>query len=215
VRFVPKKDFNGQVQLVYHAWDQTQGTAGGTFNISTAAKVGGTTAFSTGVHYSSLRVIARNDAPVISGVGGTIVYPYAASPIFLAPGASVTDIDGGYLSAGTTLEVKGALNLDFLGLGIGFRINYSQKTVSYGSLSNIVGTIKVSGSTTYDGKGGRSLIVIFKDKKVTPQIAGQMIASVTFGFVGTQGYLPDRTISFTLNEGNLTSVKTMVVKVQK
>ena len=56
VRFVPNQDFNGTVQLGFYAWDQTQGTAGGTFDISTANKLGGTTAFSTGLHRSILTV---------------------------------------------------------------------------------------------------------------------------------------------------------------
>jgi hypothetical protein len=58
VRFVPNKDFNGTVQLGFYAWDQTQGTAGSTFDISTVNKIGGTTAFSTGFHFSNLTVSA-------------------------------------------------------------------------------------------------------------------------------------------------------------
>jgi hypothetical protein len=56
VRFVPNKDFNGSVQLGYYAWDQTQGTAGGRFDLSTADKRGGMTAFSGGSHFSKLNV---------------------------------------------------------------------------------------------------------------------------------------------------------------
>ena len=58
IRFVPKKDFNGKVQLGYYAWDQTQGTPGGTFDLSTANKLGGKTAFSTGIHFPFLTVSA-------------------------------------------------------------------------------------------------------------------------------------------------------------
>jgi hypothetical protein len=63
IRFVPDGDFNGTVQLGYYAWDQTQGTAGGIFNIATNDKLGGMTAFSTGSHVSTLTVIPVNDAP--------------------------------------------------------------------------------------------------------------------------------------------------------
>jgi mRNA-degrading endonuclease toxin of MazEF toxin-antitoxin module len=63
VRFVPNQDFNGTVQLGYYAWDQTQSWAGGVFDISTANKIGGTTAFSTGYHFSNLTVSPVNDAP--------------------------------------------------------------------------------------------------------------------------------------------------------
>jgi hypothetical protein len=63
VRFVPDGDFNGNVQLGYYAWDQTQGTSGGIFNIATNDKLGGTTAFSTNSRVSTLTVIPVNDAP--------------------------------------------------------------------------------------------------------------------------------------------------------
>ncbi|MCX7399538.1 MAG: hypothetical protein NT138_17870, partial [Planctomycetales bacterium] len=69
VRFVPNQDFNGTVQLGYYAWDQTQSWAGGILDISTANKLGGTTAFSTGIHNTSLTVSPVNDAPVwVAGV---------------------------------------------------------------------------------------------------------------------------------------------------
>jgi hypothetical protein len=69
IRFVPNQNFNGTVQLGYYAWDQTQGTAGGNFDLSTANKLGGMTAFSTGVHNASLTVFPVNDAPVwVAGV---------------------------------------------------------------------------------------------------------------------------------------------------
>ncbi len=64
VRFVPNQDFNGTVQLGYFAWDQTQGATGGTFDLSTDNKLGGLTAFSNGVHYTTLTVTPVNDAPV-------------------------------------------------------------------------------------------------------------------------------------------------------
>jgi hypothetical protein len=63
VRFVPNKDFNGSVQLGYYAWDQTQSWAGGILDISTDNKLGGTTAFSNGIHYTTLTVTPVNDAP--------------------------------------------------------------------------------------------------------------------------------------------------------
>ena len=89
VRFVPNTDFNGSVQLGYYAWDQTQGTAGGNFDISTANKLGGVTAFSAGIHYTSLTVSPVNDAPV--WVNGT-------------PAAALIGInEDNFTSAGTTI----------------------------------------------------------------------------------------------------------------
>ena len=56
VRFVPNRGTIGNSGLVYVAWDQTQGTAGGTFDISTAGKRGGMTAFGNGSRFSTLQI---------------------------------------------------------------------------------------------------------------------------------------------------------------
>jgi hypothetical protein len=63
VRFVPATDWNGTVAagLVFRAWDQTSGSAGG---IADTSANGGGTAFSADAHASSLTVQAVNDAPV-------------------------------------------------------------------------------------------------------------------------------------------------------
>ncbi len=63
IRFNPNPNFNGTVQLGYYAWDRTQGTPFGRFDISTDNKVGGSTAFSTSKRSSLLTVSAVNDAP--------------------------------------------------------------------------------------------------------------------------------------------------------
>jgi hypothetical protein len=66
VRFLPAANYSnapGQLNLSYRAWDQTQGTAGGTFNI---VKAGGTTAFSDTVETASQFVAPDNDAPVLN-----------------------------------------------------------------------------------------------------------------------------------------------------
>ena len=64
VRFVPSINFNGTVRLGFHAWDQTQGNPGRTFDISAGYKRGGSTAFSSDLRYSNLIIRPLNDAPV-------------------------------------------------------------------------------------------------------------------------------------------------------
>ncbi len=62
LRFVPNATFNGQMKLSYRAWDQTQGTDFGTFDLSTAGATGGSTAFSAAI---------VNDNPVVfNGTAG-------------------------------------------------------------------------------------------------------------------------------------------------
>lgn len=54
IRFVPKPNFVGTVKLYYHAWDQTQGTNGGTLN--TSGNTGGSKSLSTGLESALLTV---------------------------------------------------------------------------------------------------------------------------------------------------------------
>jgi hypothetical protein len=74
VAFTPKPDFNGVVKLWYNAWDQTQGTVGGTLPI--AGNTGGTKSLSTANESASLTVTPVNDAPVM-----TIANPPALTSI--------------------------------------------------------------------------------------------------------------------------------------
>ena len=66
IRFVPQADFNGMATLRYRAWDQTQGTSGGTGDASVN---GGTTAFSTAIATVTVTVTPVNDAPVLDNSG--------------------------------------------------------------------------------------------------------------------------------------------------
>jgi hypothetical protein len=63
VRFVPRPNTVGTAELQYRAWDQTQGTAGEAFDLSSAAAVGGSSAFSDEVETASVTITAVNDAP--------------------------------------------------------------------------------------------------------------------------------------------------------
>jgi arylsulfatase A-like enzyme len=66
LRFVPNRDFNGDVQIGYHAWDQTEGKAGETANLTGENATGGSTPFSVHGRSSRLTVEAVNDAPVLN-----------------------------------------------------------------------------------------------------------------------------------------------------
>lgn len=69
IRFVPNSDWSGTASMTLRAWDQTEGTAGSTFNITST---GDTSAFSSTSAASSITVTASNDAPTISN-GETVV----------------------------------------------------------------------------------------------------------------------------------------------
>ncbi len=85
------------------AWDQTEGAAGGTFNITTN---GGTSAFSSATASASITVTAVNDAPVLDDSGTMTLTTITedettnggqtvASIIASAGGDRITDVDSG------------------------------------------------------------------------------------------------------------------------
>ncbi|MFA7431304.1 MAG: Ig-like domain-containing protein [Rhodospirillaceae bacterium] len=68
VRYTPDAANAETATLIYRAWDQSAGTAGGTADATTN---GGITAFSTNTAMASLTVTAVNDAPTLP-VGGSV-----------------------------------------------------------------------------------------------------------------------------------------------
>lgn len=66
VRFVPNANFNGTVSLDFKAWDRTQGSLAGRWDVSSAGNVGGGTAFSSQSVSVTQSIISINDAPVLN-----------------------------------------------------------------------------------------------------------------------------------------------------
>jgi len=66
IRFVPANDFTGTSEFFFHAWDQTQGTIGQNFDI-TSTGTGGSTAFSISSDVARINITPVNDDPVIGG----------------------------------------------------------------------------------------------------------------------------------------------------
>ncbi len=75
VRFVPDADFFGTVSLQFHAWDATQGTAGGSMNLTLAGAIGGGTAFSNAMTEAVLAIAPVNDSPVLDENGQPTLTP--------------------------------------------------------------------------------------------------------------------------------------------
>jgi hypothetical protein len=155
VRFRPNADFNGEVQLFYHAWDQTAGVAGGTL----PAK-GNPASASVGNEWdgAALTVLPVNDDPVLA-VGGAVGYVHNAPPIQLAPAASVTDIDSADFDGGRlkveittanvtpfmTQQLVRAITFKTVGGSAGPRqVVFSVKDGDGGLSANAVKTVNVS-----------------------------------------------------------------------
>jgi len=101
VRFVPKANFNGQAQLTFRAWDQTQGTPGG--RLSTSGRTGGSGPFSSDSETAAITVNAVNDAPALAtNPKPTLGVVPSDTPEADVPGVEVstllegaTDVDAG------------------------------------------------------------------------------------------------------------------------
>jgi VCBS repeat-containing protein len=73
VRFIPDAQNGTSASLIFSAWDQTSGTAGGRANLTTAGATGRSTAFSTGSNTANLTVTSVNDAPTADNLTQTVV----------------------------------------------------------------------------------------------------------------------------------------------
>ena len=189
VRFIPKADFNGTVKLYYRAWDQTEGTAGQTFNLS--GHVGGIHAVSVATESAPLVVTPVNDKPVLS-LSGTIGYVHDKPAITLAPYATVTDVDSPNFANGR-LRVRitdGAGLSNRLAIGSGFTVDAS---------GNVLQGATIIGKRVSNGFGTNELIVTF-NSAATKNIVQQLVRSITFKTVGGSAGL--RNVVFTVSDGD-------------
>jgi hypothetical protein len=189
VRFVPNADFNGTVKLYYRAWDQTQGTVGGTLN--TVTHIGGDNSMSFATESASLTVTPVNDPPALV-LGGAIGYTHDAAAITLASAATVTDIDSVNFDGGR-LRVRitdGASSANRLLIGAGFAVDAN---------NNVLQGATIIGRRTANGFGTNELIVLF-NTSATPTVAQQLVRAIQFKTVG--GAVGPCKVIFTVSDGD-------------
>ena len=100
IRFVPTPgSAPGTASLVYHAWDRSTGSAGGTGSMSAT---GGSSAFSTASATATVATLRVNTAPVLADSGGGALEPVpedTADPtgtsVAVVVGTAMTDVDPG------------------------------------------------------------------------------------------------------------------------
>jgi hypothetical protein len=209
LRFVPNQDFHGTALVGYYAWDQTQGTPGGTFNISQASSRGGTTAFSAHWRTSTITVTPVNDAPVIANASGSVGYKLNASPIVLASSAAVSDVDSPHFAGGYLLLriVSGADAGNRLTVG---------GTFSLQRVDNVVRVMQGSthvGNVASDGFGTRNLRINFTSN-ATPAVVQQLLRSITFRTVDSTS-TAQRMVAITLNDGQVDGTSVEVRRTVK
>jgi hypothetical protein len=189
VRFIPQPNFNGQVQLLYRAWDQTQGAPGGL--IDPVGHTNGENSLSRAVETATQVVRAINDAPVLI-LGGTRTYVRNAAPFVLSPAAIVEDIDSPNFDGGQ-LRVRistGADSSNRLAIGGGFTVD-ADNNVVFGGVT--------IGRRTSSGAGLQELVIVF-NADATPALAQSLVRAITFRTVG--GPLGLRNILFSLTDGD-------------
>jgi hypothetical protein len=191
IRFLPKLDFNGTVQISYRAWDQTAGTAGGTLMVS--GNRGGAKTLSFAQETAKLTVNPVNDKPVLGRISGSIGYVHnAATAIVVATFATVTDVDSTSFDGGR-LRVRitdGASSSNRLAIGAGFTID-AQGNVNQGTTT--------IGKRLSSGFGTNELVITFKSA-ATNAIVQQLLRAITFKTVG--GAAGQRKVIFTISDGD-------------
>jgi hypothetical protein len=149
---------------------------------------GGTSATTT----KTVAVVSVNDAPVLSGISGSVGYKNNANSVSLAAFASVTDVDsadfsGGKLSVKITTGDDASNRLLVSGL---FKI----------SGSNLLRSGVKIGTVNGNGQGTNDLEFTFNDQ-ATASIVKELIRTIRFRTTGGSS-TAQRTVSFVVTDGD-------------
>ncbi len=111
IRFVPASDWNGSATFTFRAWDKTEGTSGGTADVS---KFGGIYPFSAETDTANITVTPVNDAPVLDDSFSHVCYAIEENQTE-SSGTGISDIiaDGSITDAdGTAAEAIAVISAD-------------------------------------------------------------------------------------------------------
>ncbi|WP_236185805.1 DUF4347 domain-containing protein [Pseudomonas juntendi] len=188
VRFVPDGVHGETATIAYRAWDQTeaQGLQGLHTNISS---LGGSGAFSSATDTASVLVTAVNDAPVLTGSGGTVNWTegnnVTSTPVAIDSGIVITDPDGpGISSATVSLGGNYILGEDTLGF-----------TANPATMGDITGS--------FDAMTG--VLTLTSAGAATQAQFQEALRSVTYSNSSDTPTLSTRTALITVNDGGLDS----------
>jgi len=189
VRFVPDGINGGTVSLTYRAWDQSGATAGQQGTKVNASTAGGTSAFSFASDTATLTVTAIDDAPVVTASGGSAAFVegnnVTSTPVVIDDGLTVADSDSPLLSSATV-----AISNNFGG---------SQDVLAFTNVPATMGDIAAS----YDS--GAGILTLTSAAGAAAAQWQAALRSVTYSNSSDTPSLLDRTITFTVNDGNSNS----------
>jgi hypothetical protein len=200
---VPHANYHGTPQLIFRAWDQTDGKSAGSV-VNTGGQRGGTGAYSSALLYAKLTVSSVNDRPVLA-LSGSLGYVRNAPAVVLAPNAYVSDVDSADFAGGelrVRIAVGGGSN-NTLAVGNGFTVDAS---------GNVKQGTTIIGIRTSSGVGTSELRITF-NSSASRSVVQALTRSITYRNVG--GSAGQRKIEFTLSDGDggLSDVQTKIVNV--
>ncbi|WP_167010632.1 Ig-like domain-containing protein [Comamonas sp. Tr-654] len=190
VRFVPDGLHGETATLTFRAWDQTssQGYQGTKINVTSN---GGATAFSSTTDTASVVVTAVNDAPIITGSGGSVGWTegnnVTSTPVVVDSGIIISDPDGPAIAY--------------------VRV---QVTSNYASGEDVLGfsntDMAVYGDITGVWNTGLGTLTLTSSSGVATQAQFQAaLRAVTYTNTSEAPIVANRTVTFQANDGSLNS----------
>lgn len=187
IRFVPKRDFHGEVKLYYRAWDQTGRFADSRFNS------GGSKHMSAEVESATLTVLPDRGTPSLQ-LSGSVDQKLGGYQVPVAPQAVLREADS-FQFNGARLAVHilyGAEDGNSLFLGAMFTVDNKQRVLQEG---------RFIGRLTSNGQGRNDLVITFNANAnpATVELAIRMVMFQTdataapgrrtllFAFTGADG----------------------------
>jgi hypothetical protein len=200
VRFIPKENFTGVVNMTYRAWDQSRGTPSGTLNLSGTGKTGGATAISSGVKNATLTITAVNDAPELSNANGDLSYQRGASGVPFAATAIVSDRDSynfntGRLTVQVTAGQQVSNRIEITGTRFVVKPNLDVVRMDATNGNKLIGKLNLNGGI------GLADFEITLNSNANASIVAELLKSLQFRTSGTSD-TKQRTLSISLSDGD-------------
>ncbi|MBD9484678.1 retention module-containing protein [Pseudomonas sp. PDM14] len=187
--FTPAANANGYATFTFQVQD-SGGTANGGVDLDPNPNT------------ITFNVTPVNDAPVLSGMGGTLNYTENASAKVIDSSVTLSDIDsanfnGGSLVVAFTANGTVADQLSIINQGTGSgQLNVSGSNLRLGSTT--IGTLS-------GGANGAALTVSFTSNLATLAVVQTLIQQIAYANTSDNPSTADRTVSFTVKDGDGTS----------
>ena len=156
----------------------------------------------------AITVNSVNDAPVIGGMNGTLAYTENQTAQIIDSSVTVSDIDsanfnGGSLTVSFTANGTTADQLAISSQGTSNgQISVSGANVSYNPVGGTGNTVI---GTWSGGTNGTDLVINFTNNVANPEALQALIQRITYANSSDAPSTLDRTVTFTLNDGDGTA----------